>query len=128
MDGILLMRSELIVTNSSLTDVKNRNYLYTYDHITLNLTLSEDLVLLLNKLPKNSELVLWINDDTAYGRQVRHELSSLDPTFFGYLTIRWMPDLNTAVFYAIAYDSGHSYIKMYTKINGEKWGNWIKMS
>lgn len=114
--------------NSSLTDVKNKNYLYTYNHTTLNLTSSDDLVSSLNKLPKNSELVLWINNDNAYGRQVRNELSSLDPKFFGYLIIRWMPGLDGAVFYAISYDSGHSYIKMYTKINGEKWGNWITMS
>ena len=71
-----------MLCNSSLTDVKNKNYLYTYNHRTLNLTSSDDLVSSLNKLPKNSELILWINNDNAYGIQVRNELSSLDPTFF----------------------------------------------
>lgn len=122
------LQNQINTLKSSLTDVKNKNYLYTYNHTTLNLTSSDDLVSSLNKLPKNSELILWINDANAYGRQVRNELSSLDPKFFGYLTIRWMPGFDVAVFYAIAYDSGHSYIKTYTKINGEKWGNWIKMS
>ena len=122
------IKKQIDALNSSLTDVKNKNYLYTYNHTTLKLTSSDDLVSSLNKLPKNSELVLWINNDNAYGRQVRDELSSLDPKFFGYLIIRWMPGFDGAVFYAISHDSGHSYIKMYTKINGEKWGNWITMS
>lgn len=114
--------------NSSLIDIKNKNYLSHYDIFSLEIQSSDTIIDIVNKIPNNSELTLWINDKTVYGKQIMSELFSLDPSFFGYLNIKWMYDRSTIFFHAFRYDNAHTYQKTYTKINGEKWGNWIKIS
>lgn len=102
--------------------------LATYDATMANISSSDDVVAILNKMQERTEVILYINNSTTYGKQVQNELS-LDVAvnnFYGYLFLRWLPDKNTAVFFALNYKTASSYIKTYTKINGENWGKWKK--
>ncbi len=90
---------------------------------------TDDLVAIVGKLQDfNSELVLWINDDTTYGRKVREEIkTTFNTEYYGYLTIRRTLDGKSVHFTAVQYDSPSMYIKIYTTVNSEKWSEWKKL-
>lgn len=105
------------------------NAFRVYTASGLGIELTDDLVAIISKLQDyNSELVLWINNDTTYGQKVREELkTTFNAEFYGYLTIRRMVDGKSVQFTAVHFDGLRAYMKMYTTVNGEKWGEWREL-
>lgn len=121
------LQNQINTLNSSLENL----CIKTYDSNTLKINKTDNILAALNKLPKNkSEVSLFINSETTYGEQVRQELanSNFSNNFYGYLFIRWMYEGQSAMFFAVEYNTGHSFIKMYTNINGETWSTWKQVS
>jgi hypothetical protein len=119
--------------NSNLSNANAEQKKYTrlslkyYTADELAITNNDDIPDVANKTPQNSIVELWINNDSLFGRKIREELSDLDPDFYGYLTVRWTTDSQSCDFKAVAYRSGERFAKIYTKVNGENWGNWRKI-
>ena len=120
-----------INSNLSNANAEQKKYarlsLKYYTANELGITNNDDIPDVASKIPQNSIVELWINKDSLFGRKIREELSSLDSDFYGYLTVRWAIGLQSCYFEAIAYKSGERFFKIYTKINGENWGNWRKI-
>lgn len=97
---------------------------------TVNVSSTDTIVDLVNKIPSfKSELTVFANDDTTYGREFREELNKdCNCNFYGYVTMHWTFDGQSVSFVAIEYNTGKSYRKMYSKINGQTWSKWVQIS
>ncbi len=73
------------------------------------------------KLPDTSEIVLWVNDDTQIGREVRAGIKRSFPNkeIFGYLTIKRTN--TTFKLYLEDYCTTDVYVNSYTKVNNVGW-------
>ena len=127
------LQDQITTLNSNLSNANAEQKKYArlslkyYTANELGITNNDDIPDVANKIPQNSIVELWINNDSLFGRKIREELSSLGLDFYGYLTVRWAIDFRSCYFEAIAYKSGERFFKIYTKINGENWGNWRKI-
>lgn len=75
-------------------------------------------------LPANTTAILWINDDTQYGREIREEVKkSTGYSVFGYLYIERVYDGTTYFLTVKNYTNHRIFTNAYTTINSQGWND-----
>ena len=113
--------------DSNLKDFMTNHYLNSVEASDIGLTSTDDLDDIVSKIPDNTTVKLWINDNTTYGSQVRDEIGI---NVYGYLYV-YSTDSATSVvhFILFSYQGNGVYFKTYTGVNDYGWSSsWINLS
>lgn len=107
--------------NSALT---LKTYLPESLGINKNTTLNQ--IVVDGLLPPGGTIELWINDETAYGKDIRAEIRGLGVDFFGYCYITKVVDGRTIFLQCYGYSDFSVFRRTYSNVNSVGWSDWKK--